>query len=171
MLSQVNYRVPNMRFLRERLTVSMRPPPLSSFTLGTPGSPLPAFEQNLVVVKLPRHTFAYCRGSQPFPGGPPPTAATEEVPAPTGCRTLALFVASALSSLHPASPAPRIAPGSGLGLCHGGGECRKTGRGSSIPGSSIPGSCISRSSIPGSCIPLLLGDSQPAPPASLQTQE
>lgn len=37
MLSQVNYRVPNMRFLRERLTVSTRP-----LRAGSLGAPLPA---------------------------------------------------------------------------------------------------------------------------------
>lgn len=37
MLSQVNYRVPNMRFLRERLTVSTRPrcSPLRAGSLGS----------------------------------------------------------------------------------------------------------------------------------------
>lgn len=64
MLSQVNYRVPNMRFLRERLTVSVAP-------LTLPLSPpLPAFEQNLLVVELPG-SVCILQSLPAFPGRAP----------------------------------------------------------------------------------------------------
>lgn len=69
MLSQVNYRVPNMRFLRERLTVSVTPPPSPS-ALGTLCSPLPALEQNLVVVELPGNV-CILQSLPAFPGRAP----------------------------------------------------------------------------------------------------
>lgn len=64
MLSQVNYRVPNMRFLRERLTVSVGPlhSPLST--------PLPAFEPNLLVVELPG-SVCMLQSLPAFPGRAP----------------------------------------------------------------------------------------------------
>lgn len=70
MLSQVNYRVPNMRFLRERLTVSVGPLRAPPLALGTLGGLLPAFEQKLVVVKLPRHVCILQR-LPAFPGRAP----------------------------------------------------------------------------------------------------